>query len=64
MLPLWKRYLAGKLTRKNVLLTVDHEPPLSRGGTWDLEHMRTACVHCNLMKGDKTDKELEALLVE
>lgn len=62
MFPLWQKYLAGKITRKKALLTVDHEPPLSRGGTWDLKHMRTACSLCNRMKGDKTDKELEELL--
>lgn len=61
------------LTRRNVLyrdnhtcqycgyrgddLTLDHVLPRSRGGgdTWD--NLITACVHCNVRKGNRTPEE-------
>lgn len=63
------------LTRRNVLqrdnhtcqycgatgdgLTLDHVIPRSRGGkeTWD--NMTTACVRCNVKKGNRTPREAE-----
>jgi 5-methylcytosine-specific restriction endonuclease McrA len=63
------------LTRRNVLhrdnhtcqycgyigegLTLDHVIPRSRGGkeTWD--NMITACVRCNVKKGNRTPREAE-----
>ena len=49
----YERYLAGTLTRKRVLLTVDHIVPLSRGGKWELSNLITACEPCNKKKADQ-----------
>lgn len=40
-------------------LHVDHAVPLSRGGSNSAENLCTACVRCNLMKGDMTAEEFE-----
>ncbi|MBD2162298.1 MAG: HNH endonuclease [Limnothrix sp.] len=61
------------LTRKNILhrdshscqycgytgddLTLDHVVPRSRGGGEHWENMVTACVRCNIRKGNRTPKE-------
>jgi len=61
------------LTRKNILhrdshacqycgytgeeLTLDHVVPRSRGGGEFWENMVTACVRCNIKKGNRTPKE-------
>jgi len=31
--------------------TVDHRIPLSKGGTWDIDNLVTACLRCNSRKG-------------
>ncbi|MFM7470241.1 MAG: HNH endonuclease [Nodosilinea sp. LVE1205-7] len=38
-------------------LTLDHVIPRSRGGGDSWENMVTACVHCNVRKGNRTPKE-------
>jgi len=61
------------LTRRNILhrdghscqycgyfgddLTLDHVIPRSRGGGETWENMATACVRCNVKKGNRTPKE-------
>jgi len=61
------------LTRKNILqrdnnccqycgykgekLSIDHVLPRSRGGSDSWENVTTACLRCNLLKGDRTPKE-------
>jgi 5-methylcytosine-specific restriction endonuclease McrA len=61
------------LTRKNILhrdghscqycgytgddLTLDHVIPRSRGGGESWENMVTACVRCNIKKGNRTPRE-------
>lgn len=61
------------LTRRNILerdnhacqycgyrgdsLTLDHVLPRSRGGDDSWENMVTACVRCNVKKGNRTPKE-------
>lgn len=52
MRALWERYLKGQLTRKKAMITVDHHPPLSKGGKWQLGHLFTACAPCNWAKGN------------
>lgn len=63
------------LTRRNILhrdghscqycgysgdeLTLDHVIPRSRGGGDSWENMVTACVRCNVRKGNRTPKEAE-----
>lgn len=37
--------------------SIDHMIPVSRGGTHDLDNLCLACVNCNQLKGDMTDKE-------
>ena len=37
----------------NVELEVDHIIPVSRGGTDDIDNLKTACFKCNRGKGDK-----------
>ena len=36
----------------NVELEIDHEIPVSRGGTDDIKNLKTACFDCNRGKGD------------
>lgn len=66
------------LTRKNLLhrdshacqycgysgdeLTLDHVIPRSRGGPETWENIVTACVRCNVKKGNRTPKEAGLLL--
>ena len=66
------------LTRRNILhrdghtcqychysgedLTLDHMVPRSRGGGDTWENMVTACVRCNVRKGNRTPKEANMLL--
>lgn len=38
-------------------LTLDHVVPRSRGGEDSWENMVTACVRCNVKKGNRTPKE-------
>ena len=61
------------LTRKNILqrddnccqycgcikekLSIDHVIPRSRGGTDDWENVTTACLSCNVIKGNRTPQE-------
>ncbi len=37
----------------NVELEVDHKIPVSRGGTDDIDNLKTACFNCNRGKGDR-----------
>lgn len=66
------------LTRRNILerdehscqycsykgdnLTLDHVVPRSRGGGDSWENIVTACVRCNVNKGNRTPKEASMLL--
>ena len=61
------------LTRRNILhrddhccqycgysgekLSIDHVIPRSRGGFDSWENVTTACLHCNVLKGNRTPKE-------
>ena len=61
------------LTRKNILLrdnnacqycnyrgsdlSIDHVLPRSRGGTDNWENVTTACLRCNVQKGNRTPEE-------
>jgi 5-methylcytosine-specific restriction endonuclease McrA len=45
----WKN---GDIKRKTCLLSVDHIKPLSKGGSWELENLTTACMKCNSLKAD------------
>ena len=63
------------ITRKNILqrdnncyqycgysgskLSIDHVIPRSRGGGDTWENVTTACLPCNVMKGNRTPKEAE-----
>lgn len=71
-------YKEMPLTRRNVLhrddhacqycgytgddLTLDHVVPRSRGGIDSWENIVTACVHCNVKKGNRTPQEAYMLL--
>ncbi len=66
------------LTRKNILqrddhccqycgsvgnkLSIDHVLPRSRGGKDSWENVTTACLPCNILKGNKTPEEANMLL--
>jgi 5-methylcytosine-specific restriction endonuclease McrA len=68
------------LTRRNILhrdghscqycgytgddLTLDHVVPRSRGGIDSWENVVTACVRCNVKKGNRTPKEANMLLLQ
>ncbi|MFN7716133.1 MAG: HNH endonuclease [Pseudanabaenaceae cyanobacterium] len=71
-------YKEVPLTRRNVLhrdsqtcqycgymgdeLTLDHVLPKSRGGGESWENIVTACVRCNVKKGNRTPKEAHMVL--
>jgi 5-methylcytosine-specific restriction endonuclease McrA len=44
-------------------LTLDHVVPRSRGGVDSWENLVTACVRCNVKKGNRTPKEANMLLL-
>tara|TARA_B100000700_G_C14765949_1_gene724370 strand:- start:76 stop:606 length:531 start_codon:yes stop_codon:yes gene_type:complete len=66
------------LTRKNILqrdnnscqycgyigkkLSIDHVIPRSRGGSDRWENVTTACLPCNLLKGNRTPQEANMIL--
>ena len=43
--------------QKNKKLSIDHVFPRSRGGTDNWENVITACLQCNVMKGNRTPEE-------
>ena len=43
--------------QKNKKLSIDHVLPRSRGGTDSWENVITACLQCNVMKGNRTPEE-------
>jgi 5-methylcytosine-specific restriction endonuclease McrA len=45
---------------KEVMLTVDHIHPLSRGGPDKVSNLQPMCIHCNGAKGNRTEDELKA----
>lgn len=48
---------------KGVQLTLDHIIPRSRGGPDLWENLVTACVKCNVKKGNRTPKEANMILL-
>ena len=73
-------FRAIPLTRKNILhrdchscqycgykgekLSIDHVFPRSRGGSHDWENVTTACLSCNVMKGNRTPNEASMPLMK
>ena len=51
---------AGQVTAK--LFVVEHQTPLSRGGTHDIGNLVPACLSCNSQKGDKTLEEYRSYM--
>ena len=43
--------------QKNKKLSIDHVFPRSRGGTDNWENVTTACLRCNVQKGNRTPEE-------
>jgi len=43
--------------QKNKKLSIDHVIPRSRGGTDNWENVITACLQCNVRKGNRTPEE-------
>lgn len=41
-------------------MTIDHKNPLSKGGTNAFPNLQPACLRCNQMKGDFSQKEFIA----
>lgn len=60
----YQDWLAGRITRKRAALSVDHLKPTSRGGHWSMENLVTACMPCNLHKGNRTEEEMLELVAE
>lgn len=48
--------------KTDLMLTVDHIVPSSRGGTDSWENLVAACVSCNNRKGDRTPHEANMVL--
>lgn len=49
--------------RKDVMLTIDHVMPKSRGGENSWDNLVSACLQCNARKGNKTPEEAEMPLL-
>lgn len=49
--------LCGASQADGVKLHIDHIIPVSKGGTSDMENLRTLCERCNLGKGDQMENE-------
>ena len=45
-------------------LSIDHVIPRSRGGSHSWENVATACLSCNVFKGNKTPQEANMLLTK
>lgn len=43
---------------KEIMMTVDHVIPLSRGGEDNIRNLQPMCIHCNGSKGNLTEEEL------
>ena len=50
--------------QKNKKLSIDHVLPRSRGGTDNWENVITACLPCNVIKGNRTPEEAEMPLIK
>jgi len=48
---------------KRILMTKDHIVPKARGGKNHISNMQTMCCHCNSAKGDKSQEEYAAFLI-
>lgn len=55
------QYCGRRFSQKN--LTIDHVVPRSRGGKTDWSNVVTACMSCNIKKGDRTPDEAEMKLI-
>lgn len=53
-------YAIDKRSGEEVLMTVDHIVPLSKGGLDMLKNMQTMCIDCNQLKADRTDFVLKS----
>ena len=50
--------------QKNKKLSIDHVIPRSRGGKDNWENVITACLHCNVKKGNRTPEEAKMPLIK
>jgi len=53
-------YCHRELTHREA--TLEHKQPISRDGTNNKENLAIACLHCNLTKNDKTEKEFREFI--
>ena len=60
-------YCSAPVLRRPILAerwrqaTIDHDIPLSAGGTWAWENLVLACYRCNQRKGNLTGAEFRTL---
>lgn len=57
------RHTCQYCSSKAEQLTLDHIIPRSRGGVDSWDNLVTACVRCNVKKGNRTPKEAQMLLL-
>lgn len=55
-------YLCHRTNLTDQDIHIDHDQPLSRGGTHTLDNVHVACSSCNLAKGSMTSSEYRATL--
>ncbi len=49
----WHLNLYAQKDDKEILMTIDHIIPKSKGGTNDMANLQPMCCHCNVKKGNK-----------
>lgn len=47
--------------KREIMLTVDHRCPKSRGGADSIENLQPMCAPCNFAKGNMTEEEFEKI---
>ena len=59
----YRCFYCGEPITYSYQISIDHKQPVSRGGTHAVSNLAACCKHCNMAKGDMTEKEFKDLLI-